>query len=141
MNINNWSDDKFVDPENIPTNRRMEHILRDQLHCSDEEFRKVYFAFEKLIILKKIANQDYKKRTEDVFNRDKTTYQERMEWINEFLLSLGYDKKIFRDSSNYTISSDDYDYYYELKTPQQIKEEEAKRNERNIEDPSDQRTQ
>lgn len=67
------------------------------------------------------------KKGKKVFDKDKELYQERMTWINNFMKSKGYNEDIFRDIDDYDLSSDDYDYYYGLKTPEQLKEEEKAR--------------
>ena len=130
-----------MDINEIPSERRLALMYKDNPNFSKDDLRKVYFAFEKLVILKKMPSQHIMTSSEKVFYADIDVYREKMDWINEFMKSKGFKEVIFTDPSNYNISSDDYDYYYELKTPEQIKEEEAKRNAKNKEDGRDQRSQ
>ena len=116
----------------LPTKRRIVEIGRDKLNFEYEDLKKIHHAFEKLRILEKIPVPAMMDKGEIVFNHDKEIFQERMNWINEFMDSKGYKEKIFTDIDNYRTSSDDYDYYYELKTPTQLKEEEEARKQKKI---------
>ena len=111
----------------LPTKRRIEQIYREDNLFNKDDLRKVYYAFEKLLVLKKNPIPERMKGKEEVFYRDKELFQERMKWINEFMRSKGYNEDLFRNIESFKISSDDYDYYYELKTPTQLKEEEEAR--------------
>ena len=62
-----------------------------------------------------------------VFTERHDEFLPKMQWINDFVRSKGFDEVVFRDTGDYDVSSADYDYYYELKTPEQLIEEEAAR--------------
>ena len=111
----------------LPTIRRIEEIYAKKEYIDREDLRKLYYAYEKLLILKKGLIPEMQEEAKEIFERDKKIYQERMNWINEFMNSKGYNEKLFTNIDDYKISSDDYDYYYELKTPKQLKEEEEAR--------------
>lgn len=111
----------------LPTDRRLEHMYRANPSFTQDDLKRVYYAFEKLIILQKSKYPEDMKEQEAAFYRDLELYKERLTWINEFMRSKGFDETLFRNISSFQTSSDDYDYYYELKTPKQLEEDEAKR--------------
>ena len=78
-------------------------------------------------ILKKEESEMLAKTHERTFLLGIEKYNEQMQWINEFMRSKGMQEDIFTELNNYYISSDDYDYYYEFKTPTQYKKDEEKR--------------
>ena len=119
--------------KDIPSERRLEYMYRENPDFTKDDLRRVYYAFEKLFILRKMASRYIMRVSEKGFYEDIDTYRDKMNWINEFMKSKGFTEEIFRDTSNYRISSEDYDYFYELKTPEQIKEE-AERRERSSQD-------
>ena len=47
--------------------------------------------------------------------------------INYIVDSLGIETVVFNNSYSFDASSEDYDYYYELKTPKQLIAEETAR--------------
>lgn len=67
------------------------------------------------------------KTNERTFRLKKEEYKVKMQWVNDYVKSKGFDVIVFRNLENYEISSDDYDYYYELKTISQYKKEEEER--------------
>ena len=113
--------------EELPTKRRIAEIGINELNFNHEDLRKIHYAYQKLLVLKKGLIPEMQEEAKEIFERDKTIYQERMNWINEFVNSKGFNEKLFTNINDYKISSDDYDYYYELKTPAQLKEEEEAR--------------
>ena len=54
-------------------------------------------------------------------------YAEKMKWINDFMESNGFKECIFTDINKYEQSVEDYDYYYEFKTPSQYVKEKLQR--------------
>ena len=63
----------------------------------------------------------------EVFERNKIEYQAKMTFISDLIASKGYTQPVFRDTEDFEVSSDDYDYWYELKTSEQLKAEEIAR--------------
>ena len=112
--------------EELPTLRRFAEIGKE-LNFELEDFRKMHSAFRKLIFLKKCYLPSEKKQASIVFDKNRELLGERMKWINDFMKSKGFDENVFRDLTDYETCSEDYDYYYELKTPEQLKEEEEAR--------------
>lgn len=98
-----------------------------QPDCTDDQIRQVYYAFRKLVVLKAIPSEIFTKDAKAIFLADHATYLERMLRLNNFVKSLGIDIEVFRNPYDFETSSEDYDYYYELKTPKQLIEEEAAR--------------
>lgn len=111
----------------LPTKRRIIEIGLNDLKMSDDDLRKIFYAFRKLVVLKKIPSAVFTEDARNIFNADHETYTERMNWLNEFLNSKGYQEPIFRNPNDFNTSSEDYDYYYELKTEKQLVEEEKAR--------------
>lgn len=116
-----------MENDEIPTLRRFAEIGREKLNFELEDFRRMHSAFKKLIFLKKCYLPSEKKQAKIVFDKNLELLGERMNWINDFMKSKGFDENVFRDLKNYEKCSEDYDYYYELKTPKQLKEEEEAR--------------
>ena len=112
----------------LPTMRRIGEIAVSSPDFSKEDLSRLYAAFEQLSVLKKFSVPEMMEPGREVFQRDHDAYRERMAWINGFMMSKGYPEPIFRDLESFETSSDDYDYFYELKTPEQLAEEEALRN-------------
>ena len=111
----------------LPTIRRFEEIGIKDLDFSNEDLRSMHYAFRKLLILKKTPLAGMTKEAKEIFERNKPEFQEKMRWVNEFMRSKGYPEDVFRDIDCFESCSDDYDYYYELKTPKQLEEEENER--------------
>ena len=120
------------------TEQRISNMMKDNKNFDNEDVRKIYYAFDKLSILKKEASQILADAHERTFMLEKEEYNEKMQWINDFMESKGIDEKIFKNLDDYKIASDDYDYYYEFKTPTQYKKDEEKRKAKKMETrPSD----
>ena len=111
----------------LPTKRRIIEMCLKQPDCTDDQIRQVYYAFRKLVVLKAIPSEIFTKDAKAIFLADHATYLERMLRLNNFVKSLGSDIEVFRNPYDFETSSEDYDYYYELKTPKQLIEEEAAR--------------
>lgn len=111
----------------LPTKRRIIEMCLKQPDCTDDQIRQVYYAFRKLVVLKAIPSEIFTKDAKAIFLADHATYLERMLRLNNFVKSLGIDIEVFRNPYDFETSSEDYDYYYELKTPKQLIEEEAAR--------------
>lgn len=108
------------------TEQRIANMMMEK-GFKDFERRKVYYAFKNLKILKKMTRPIIVSTNERTFLLGLEKYQEKMQWVNDYMKSKGIEEPIFTNISDYTISSDDYDYYYELKTPTQYKQEEEAR--------------
>lgn len=111
----------------LPTKRRIIEMCLKQPDCTDDQIRQVYYAFRKLVVLKAIPSEIFTKDAKAIFLADHATYLERMLRLNNFIKSFGIDIEVFRNPYDFETSSEDYDYYYELKTPKQLIEEEAAR--------------
>ena len=111
----------------LPTKRRIIEMCLKQPDCTDDQIRQVYYAFRKLVVLKAIPSEIFTKDAKAIFLADHATYLERMLRLNNFVKSLGIDIEVFRNPYDFETSSEDYDYYYELKTPKQLIEEESAR--------------
>ena len=111
----------------LPTKRRIIEMCLKQPGCSDDQITQIYYAFRKLVVLKAIPSEIFTKDAKAIFLADHATYLERMLRLNNFVKSLGIDIEVFRNPYDFETSSEDYDYYYELKTPKQLIEEEAAR--------------
>lgn len=109
------------------TECRISNMMKADGNFSDDDKRKIYYALEKLIILKKGFIEPVMRMNEQTFGLKSEEYMEKMQWINDFMKSKGIEEPIFTDISSYKVSSDDYDYYYEFKTPTQYREEEEAR--------------
>ena len=109
--------------ETIPSLRRMA-VIAD---FSNEELRKLHYAFRKLLVLKKIPIPERMEGKREIFESNKEKYQAEMTFISNLIASKGYTQPVFRDMEDFEVSSDDYDYWYELKTSEQLKAEEIAR--------------
>ena len=116
-----------MENEELPTLRRFAEIGREKLNFTSEDYRKMHYAFRKLAVLRKCYLPSEIKQSSIAFDKNREALGEKMNWINDYMKLKGFDEKVFRDITNYEISSEDYDYYYELKTPKQLKEEEEAR--------------
>ena len=118
-----------MDIEDIPSERRLACIYRAYPAFTQDDLRTVYYACEKMILLKKNGSAAFVRKKAETFYRDdvKLKYRELMLKINALLRSRGYPEDLFRNPDDFQTSSDDYDYYYELKTERQLKEEEERR--------------
>ena len=106
---------------------RISNIMK-ALGMSSDDVRKVYYAFDKLVILKKHMPESYRSKNQVTFSIGKEEYMEKMAWINDFMRAHGMSENVFRDITNFEVSSADYDFYYEYKTPSQYQREETERN-------------
>ena len=105
---------------------RISNIMK-ALGMSADDVRKVYYAFDKLVILKKHMPDSYRSKNQVTFSIGKEEYMERMTWINEFMRAHGMTEDVFRNAADFETSCEDYDYYNEYKTPTQYQLEEAER--------------
>ncbi len=113
------------------TEHRITEIM-NKLGIYDEDVRRIYYAFENLIVLKKRVPDSLKRMNEIVFTKEKDKYMEKMKWVNECLRAYGMQENVFRDISDFETSSEDYDYYNEYKTPSQYKKEEEERKQKKL---------
>ena len=106
---------------------RISNIMKS-LGMRAEDVRQVYYAFDKLVILKKHMPESYRAKNRATFSIVKEEYMEKMTWINDFMRAHGMTEDVFTDVTDFDTSSADYDFYNEYKTPTQYKREEAERN-------------
>lgn len=104
----------------IPTERRITYLYRENPLITKDDLITLYRAFDKLLLLRKAAIPELEKNAEMIFHEELDMYQARMRWLNEFLQSRGYPEGLFRNIQEYRTCVDDYDYYYELKTYEQV---------------------
>ena len=116
-----------MDKIEFKTEQRLQNIVRENRSISDDEYRKLLSAFHNLVILRKIPSALIRASGERTFYLKRDEYSAKMQWINDFMKSKGFPEDMFRDVTNYAVSSDDYDYYYEYKTPTQYKKDEEAR--------------
>lgn len=113
------------------TEHRISNLMKE-LHLTGDEVRSVYYAFDKLLVLKKHFPPSYIAKNQFLYNVDcdsEQKYITKMRWINEFMRSKGFAEDIFRDVTDFDTCMEDYDYYNEYKTPTQYRlDEEARRN-------------
>ena len=113
------------------TEHRISNIMK-ALNMTSDEVRSVYYAFDKLFVLKKRMSESYIAKNRFSYTMDcrgEQKYIAKMRWINEFMRSKGFTEDIFRDVTDFDTCIDDYDYYNEYKTPTQYRlDEEARRN-------------
>lgn len=111
--------------------RVKQRILIKMVHdmkLDAEEIVRVMAAFDDLSILKKRASDMMRLTNKRTFELNKEKYKEKMKWINDYVkLQNTMEEDIFTNCDSFEISSDDYDYYYERKTPTQYREEEEAR--------------
>ena len=115
--------------QEVKTEHRISNIMKE-LHMTSDEVRSVYYAFDKLLVLKKHLPQSYIAKNRVSFHIDfqkDREYIAKMRWINEFMRSKGYPEDIFRNVEDFDTSMDDYDYYNEYKTPTQYRLDEEAR--------------
>ena len=108
------------------TEHRISEIMKT-LKMNSDDVRKIYYAFDKLVILKKHMPDSYRSKNQVTFSIGKEEYMERMKWINDFMREHGMSEDVFTDVTNFETSSEDYDYYNEYKTPTQYKKDEEER--------------
>lgn len=116
-----------MDNMEFKTEQRLQNIVRENRSISNEEYSKLITAFDNLGILRKIPGVLGNGRDERTFYLKRDEFAAKMEWINKFMRSKGFTEDMFRNVTDYVISSDDYDYYYEYKTPTQYKKDEEAR--------------
>ena len=109
------------------TEHRLSEIMKS-LGMRADDVRQVYYAFDKLVILKKHMPESYRSKNFVTFSIGKDEYMERMTWINDFMRAHGMTEDVFRDVTDFETACEDYDYYNEYKTPTQYRREEAERN-------------
>ena len=115
--------------QEFKTEHRISELMK-ALHMTGDEVRSVYYAFDKLVILKKHVSKNYSIKnwvTFDIDCRGERAYITKMQWINEFMRSKGFTEDIFRNVTDFDTSVDDYDYYNEYKTPTQYRLDEEAR--------------
>ena len=117
--------------QEFKTEHRISNLMKE-LNMSGDEVRSVYYAFDKLVILKKHFPPSYIARNRRTYRIDcetTRTYITKMQWINEFMRSKGFTGDIFRNVTDFDTCINDYDYYNEYKTPTQYRlDEEAYKN-------------
>lgn len=116
--------------QEFKTEHRISNLMK-ALNMTGDDVRKVYYAFDKLLVLKKKLPQSYIAKNRVTFRIDSDKEQEyitKMRWSNEFMRSKGFDGDIFRNVTDFDTCINDYDYYNEYKTPTQYRlDEEAYR--------------
>ena len=116
--------------QEFKTEHRISEIMK-KLQFTGDEVRSVYYAFDKLVVLKKHMSDSYIAKNRVTYTIDckkEQIYITKMRWINEFMRSKGFPEDIFRDVTDFDTCVDDYDYYNEYKTPTQYRlDEEARR--------------
>ncbi len=105
---------------------RISNIMK-ALGMKSDDVRRVYSAFDKLVILKKHMSESYRAKNRATFSIGKEAYMEKMTWINTFMREHGMDEDVFRDVTDFDLSSEDYDFYNEYKTPSQYQADENER--------------
>ena len=119
--------------QEFKTEQRISNIMK-ALHMTGDDVRSVYYAFDKLVVVKKHFPPSYIAKNRVNFRIDcdgERKYIAKMQWINEFMRSKGFTEDIFRNVTDFDTCLEDYDYYYEYKTPTQYRlDEEARRNAR-----------
>lgn len=117
--------------QEFKTEHRISNLMK-ALKMTGDEVRSVYYAFDKLVILKKHLPQSYIAKNRVTYTIDcqgAREYITKMEWINAFMRSKGFPEDIFRNVTDFDTCIDDYDYYNEYKTPTQYRlDEEARKN-------------
>lgn len=108
------------------TEHRISNIMK-ALRFDADSIRKVFYAFDKLLILKKRMPDSYIAKNRVTFSIGKEEYVEKMRWINEFMRQHGFTENVFRDPDCFETSVDDYDYYNEYKTPTQYEKDTLER--------------
>ena len=108
---------------------RISNIMKG-LKLTSDEVRQVYYAFDKLLVLKKHFPESYISKNRVTYTidcRQEQSYISTMRWINAFMRSKGFPEDIFRDVTDFDTCLDDYDYYNEYKTPTQYRLDEEAR--------------
>jgi len=117
--------------QEFKTEHRISNLMK-ALNMAGEDVRKVYYAFDKLVVLKKHFPQSYIAKNRLTYRIDcerEQKYITEMRWINQFMRSKGFTADIFRNVTDFDTCVNDYDYYNEYKTPTQYRlDEEAYRN-------------
>ena len=115
--------------QEFKTEQRISNIMKT-LNMTGDEIRSVYYAFDKLLVVKKKFPPSYIAKNRVTFHIDcsrERKYITKMQWINEFMRSKGFEEDIFRNVMDFDTCMDDYDYYYEYKTPTQYRQDEQAR--------------
>ena len=117
--------------QEFKTEHRISEIMK-ALNMTGDEVRKVYYAFDKLLVLKKHLPLSYIEKNRFSYQVDcqgERKYITQMLWINAFMRSKGFGEDIFRNVMDFDSCVDDYDYYNAYKTPTQYRlDEGARRN-------------
>jgi len=111
----------------LPSKRRIMEICIKEPRGTDDRLRKLHYAFRKLVVLKAIPSQVFREDARRIFYAEHAMFLEKMKEIGDIVKTIGLDLVVFRDPYDFETSSEDYDYYYELKTEKQLIEEEAAR--------------
>ena len=114
----------FLNPEDIPTKRRLDYILEDM-----DGFKAgvLYGAFRKMEGLKKYS-PNYKELTDEQkklkFEYSVRRITEQTKWVNDWMDDHGK-LPIFRDNTDWKKVGEDFDYFWMLRTEKQFEAEEA----------------
>ena len=116
--------------QEFKTEHRISNLMK-ALKLTSDEVRSVYYAFDKLIVLKKHFPPNYIAKNRVTYTIDcqeEKEYITTMQWINALMRSKGFPEDIFRNVTDFDTCLDDYDYYNEYKTPTQYRlDEEARK--------------
>ena len=113
--------------EEVAYLQRIVEVMAKEMDMDMRNAVKVMKAFDELKIFSKKRSEMMRATNRRTFELEKEVYKERMQWINDYMKVNGMNEDIFTQLDDFDISSDDYDYYYEFKTPTQYKKEEEAR--------------
>jgi len=100
--------------------------MSNDFNISRKERRTILYKFEALRILRKDMPVELKSMNRRTYTWAREEYVEKMLWINDFFQSKGYEP-VFLDPYSFDQSMEDYDFYYDIKTPSEYKKAEEER--------------
>ncbi len=114
----------FLNPEDIPTKRRLDYILEDM-----DGFKAgiLFGAFRKMEGLRKFSPKEdgiTDKQKELKYNELKDVYKAKTQWVNDWM-EANEKLPIFRDTADWKKVGEDFDYFWMLRTEKQFEEEET----------------
>lgn len=108
------------------TELRILNIMSEDFNISRKERRTILYKFDELRILRKDMPVDLGSLNRRTYILAREEYVEKMLWINDFFQSKGYEQ-LFLNPYSFEQSIEDYDYYYDIKTPSEYKKAEEDR--------------